>query len=59
MNKIKRILVDQVGQVYAKDGEIECILVNGEMASVNWFRQGNKEWNGKYVIEIEYFELLK
>ena len=55
MNKIKRILVDQVGQVYAKDGEIECILVNGEMASVNWFRQGNKEWNGKYVIEIEYF----
>lgn len=34
---------------------IEVFLVNGEMAAVNWYRQGNREWNGKYVIAIEYF----
>ena len=26
------------------------------MAPVDWFKKGNKEYNGKYVLEIEYFE---
>ena len=53
-NTIKQILVDQVGWIYSKDGIIECIFVNGEMALVNWYRQGNREFNGKYVIIVEY-----
>ena len=35
---------------------IEIIQKNGEMAPVDWFKKGNKEYNGKYVLEIEYFE---
>ena len=54
MKKIKQILVDGQGWIYSEDGEIVRINVNGEMGFVNWFRQGNKEFNGKYVIEIEY-----
>lgn len=53
-DKIKRLLVDQVGQIYAINGEIKAFSVNGEMASVTWYRQGNREFNGKFVIEIEY-----
>jgi len=34
---------------------ITKILKNGEMANVDWYAQGNKEYNGKYVIMIEYF----
>ena len=33
---------------------IERFTVNGEMALVSWYRQGKKEWNGKFVIEVEY-----
>lgn len=36
------------------DNPIEMFTVNGEMAPVTWYRQGNREWNGKYVIEVEY-----
>lgn len=36
------------------DKPIEAFTVNGEMAPVTWYRQGNREWNGKYVIEVEY-----
>ena len=38
-----------------KEHPIECFLENGEMANVKWYRQGNEEYNGKYVIKIEYF----
>ena len=54
-NKIIRIIVDQVGMVHAEpDRPIEIIHVNGEMAMVNWFRKGNEEYNGKYVISVEW-----
>lgn len=33
---------------------IEMFTVNGEMAPVPWFRQGKMEYNGKYVIAVEY-----
>ena len=56
MKKIKSIMVDQIGLINCIDGEITTFLVNGEMAHVVWFQQGNKEFNGKYVIEIEYQE---
>jgi len=52
--KIKQILIDGIGWIYSKDGPIETFLVNGEMAHVNWYRQGNREFNGKYVKEIEW-----
>ena len=35
---------------------IEPFTMRGEMAEVPWYRQGNREWNGKFVIEIEYYE---
>lgn len=34
---------------------IEQVSKNGEMAAVPWYRQGDTEWNGKYVIEINYY----
>jgi len=62
--RIKRILVDGVGQVYRSfkkevPEEIVVIKKNGEMAEVDWYRQGNIEWNGKYVIEVEYEPVVK
>lgn len=54
---IKKLLVcfgENMHIVDDKDGEIEEFWVNGEMAMVRWFRQGENEWNGKYVINIEY-----
>ena len=54
-NKIISINVDQIGYVCSEPGEpIEIIQVNGEMAMVNWFRKGNEEYNGKYVIKVEW-----
>lgn len=38
------------------ENPIEVFTKNGEMALVEWYRQGNKEFNGKYVIEVEYFK---
>jgi hypothetical protein len=55
MKRIKFIYVDHVGAVNSIDGEITAFLVNGEMAHVTWYRQGEQEFNGKYVIVIEYF----
>lgn len=34
---------------------ILAIEKNGEMAPVIWYRQGNREYNGKYVREITYY----
>ena len=55
MKKISNLHVDQIGFVNSLDGEIEPFLVNGEMAHVTWYRQGDREFNGKYVIEIQYY----
>jgi len=53
--EIRAILIDGQGWFTIDDGEkIEPFLVNGEMASVTWFRQGTREYNGKYVVAIEY-----
>ena len=57
--EIEAMFVDDIGWVYAmKDGVITDpiipFFVNGEMASITWYRQGNREFNGKYVIEIRY-----
>ena len=54
--KIRSLTVVDIGFISAsKDEPIEEFLVNGEMASIKWFRQGKQEFNGKYVIRIEYF----
>ncbi len=53
---IKKITVDQIGAIFsAPDRPIETFIVNGEMAPVVWFRRGNEEYNGKYVIQVVYF----
>ena len=54
VKKIKQILVDGQGWVYSKDNEITEIFKNGEMALVSWYEQGNREYNGKYVLIVEY-----
>lgn len=55
--KIEKIIVDQIGGIFSKeDAPITPFLVNGEMASVLWYKQGKREFNGKYVIEITYVE---
>ena len=43
------------GTYRTEKNSIELFAVNGEMASVNWYRQGKREYNGKYVIVVEYF----
>lgn len=61
---IKRIYVDPTGWVHATRisnfdwkntyKPIEHFTKNGEMAPADWYRQGNIEYNGKYVTTIEY-----
>ena len=57
--EIERLYVDQLGYIYSSGGEIETFLVNGEMASITWYRQGNREINGKFVIEVLYSDQPK
>lgn len=59
MSKIDKIYVEDIGWIESSDGEITMFQVNGEMALVNWYRQGNREFNGKYVIEIDYQPVAK
>lgn len=54
MKKIRYLRIDQIGFVNNLDGEIEAFQVNGEMALVTWYSQGNREFNGKFVIEVGY-----
>lgn len=35
---------------------IEAFTVNGEMAPVTWYRQGKYEYNGKYIMTVEYYD---
>ncbi len=42
--------------VYTNNPPIELFTKNGEMAPVDWYRYGNREYNGKYVIAVEYYE---
>ncbi len=56
MKEIKKLMVEGYGYVYSTDGKIKTFLINGEMSHIRWYRQGNKEFNGKYVIVVEYFE---
>ena len=57
--KVRKLLVDAGGEILlveaSKDEPIETILKNGEMAHISWYKQGKTEYNGKYVIKIEYF----
>lgn len=51
---VESILVESIGYIYSDDDPIENYTVNGEMALVDWYRKGNQEWNGRYVIQITY-----
>lgn len=57
MDKIEYLVFEGRPAVRAtKDKPIICFEKNGEMASVDWFRYGNIEFNGKYVTEIGYYK---
>lgn len=56
MRKIKSIFVEGIGWADSEKGEIELFQKNGEMALVDWYRQGNVEYNGKYVSVVVYKE---
>ena len=50
-------LAENMQGVFAtEENPIERFEKNGEMALVEWFRCGNREINGKYVIEIGYIK---
>ena len=51
---IKKMLIEDIGWIYEKDGEIRQFTVNGEMASITWYGQNKRTFSGKYVICIEY-----
>ena len=55
MKKIKKLLLDGQGWKQSSDEEsITEIKVEGEMGYVRWYKQGDREYNGKYVIELQY-----
>ena len=54
--KMQKILIADYGWIYSEDGPIEIVWKPGEMANVAWYKQGNKEFNGKYAIIIVYKE---
>lgn len=55
MKKIIKIYVEHIGWIWSdSSGAIEVFSVNGEMASVNWYRKGKEEFNGKFVVTVVY-----
>lgn len=63
MREIISIFVDGCGHINREPSRWEAepvpikeIKKNGEMAEVIWYRRGNTEYNGKYVIKVEYAE---
>lgn len=56
--RIEQIYVEHIGWIYSKESDncddIEVFFVNGKMALGCWYRKGNREFNGKYVIEVRY-----
>lgn len=54
MKEIEALFVDEIGWIYADNEKIDCFTVNGEMALVFWYRKGNCEFNGKYVVMVRY-----
>ena len=53
--EIKQLTIEGNISFYAKSEKIERFLKAGEMANIEWFRQGDKEINGRYVMIIRYF----
>jgi len=54
--KPMKAMIDGIGWITAtKEEPIKFIQVAGEMSNVFWLQQGNKDYNGKYVVTIEYF----
>jgi len=48
-------VAEHIPSVFAtEENPIERFEKNGEMATVEWFRCGNREINSKFVIEIGY-----
>ena len=55
--EIEAIYCEPIGWVLVNNDNptpIEIFYVNGEMASLAWFRKGNEEFNGKYVQYVRY-----
>ena len=53
-NKIISINVDQIGHIGATpENPIEVIVTPIELGH-NWYKRGNEEYNGKYVIRVVY-----
>ena len=50
--------IQPMGTYRIERNPITLVEKNGEMALVNWYAQGDKEWNGKYVVQIEYYPEL-
>ena len=50
MRKIESICVEEIGRISSIDGEIDEDNTTGKL----WYIQGNKEFNGKYVIAVDY-----
>ena len=60
MNKITHLTFENRPSIQATDNKpIERFEKSGELSLVGWFRQGNLEFNGKYVTEIEYEKTIK
>ena len=54
MKIIKQILIDGIGWIYSKDGQIEVFDYKGPYDFYPWYRQGNREFNSIHVMEVEY-----
>ena len=57
--KIKYIKLEDDIIFSNDDGEIKRFEKKGEMAYVEWFRKGNREFNGRYVSEVMFDREIK
>jgi hypothetical protein len=52
--EIEKIMVEGIGGVWAGDEEIVSFLKRGDSGWTRWYKKGNRHFQGKYIIEIEY-----
>ena len=52
--QIKQLLTKSRGWLYSRDGEIEVFTKMSDDGEIEWYRQGNREVNSKFVVEIIY-----
>lgn len=54
MKEIKAVYFAHNSPINKDNGVIETFTYHSEEGRTEWFRQGNMDYNGKYITAIEY-----